>query len=193
MTRHRTVLLGGFVGLAAIMATACGVPVESSPRPLSQSELPDGLRPVETSPDATSQEQEIIDVWFVREQKLARTRHSVSAPVDPLIAVEEVLAGPSASEQNESLRSAIPDPAAVVGATVLRGVATVNLTTAFSEIPANDQVLAVGQLVLTLTDLRGIGRVRFVVDDVQVAVPLPNGETSEDSVSRDEYLVLTRG
>ena len=102
-----------------------------------------------------------------------------------------MLAGPSTSEQDESLRSAIPDPSAVVDVSVAGGVATVNLTAAFSEIPANDQVLAVGQLVLTLTDLRGIGRVRFVVDDVQVAVPLPNGETSEDSVSRDEYLVLT--
>jgi germination protein M len=180
------------VACAAGIALSCGVPVESKPRALSQSEVPDGLRPTDTVPDATSQQQEIIDVWFVRDSRLVSSRHSVSAPAGPTTAIEEVLAGPSAAEQDNSLRSAIPDPSAVVGVSAVRGVATVNLTAAFSEIPANDQVLAVGQLVLTLTDLRGIGRVRFVVEDVQVAVPVPSGETSEATVSRDEYLVLTQ-
>ena len=44
--------------------------------------------------------------------------------------------------------------------------------------------------VLTLTDQRGIGRVRFVVDDASIAVPVPSGETSGDSVSRDEFIEL---
>lgn len=191
MSRTRALLFVA-VTFVATTSSSCGVPSESTPRALSQNELPDGLRTVQTAPDATSQEQEIIDVWFVRDDSLVTTRHSVSAPAGPTIAIAEVLAGPSASEQDESLRSAVPDPSAVVEVSVVGGVATVDLTSAFSEIPANDQVLAVGQLVLTLTDLRGIGRVRFVVDEVQVAVPLPNGETSEDSVSRDEYLVLTQ-
>jgi hypothetical protein len=181
------------VGLAALtsLSLGCGVPGESTPRVLSESELPDGLRPVSTSPDATTREQEVIDVWFVRDGSLARARHSVPSPADASIAVDEVLAGPSASEQGESLRSAIPDPEAVVGVTVGRGVATVDLRAAFAEIPASDQVLAVGQLVLTLTDLRGIGRVEFQVNGEQVPVPLPNGEPSEGTVSRDDYLSLT--
>jgi spore germination protein GerM len=158
---------------------------------LTEQELPAGLRPIDTPPDGTSQEQQLIDVWFVRDASLASTTHRVAAPVEPADAVDEVLAGPSESEQDNSLRSAIPDPEAVVGVTVVGGVATVELTNAFAEIPANDQVLAVGQLVLTLTDLRGVGRVRFVVDDVHVAVPLPTGETADESVSRDDYLVLT--
>ena len=100
------------------------------------------------------------------------------------------LSGPTEAEQNRSLRTAIPGAAAVVEVSVARGVATVTLTPAFSEIPAADQVLAVGQIVLTLTDQRGIGRVRFVVDDASIAVPLPSGETSGDSVSRDEFIEL---
>jgi spore germination protein GerM len=187
--RHALAL--GLVCLASV-ATSCGVPVESKPRVLSEDELPDGLRTAESAPDATDQQQEAIDLWFVRDENLASTRHSVPAPAGPSAAVDELLTGPSDTEQDESLRSAIPDPSAVVGVAVSGGVASVDITAAFSEIPASDQVLAVGQLVLTLTDLRGVGRVRFLVDDEQVAVPLPNGETSDDSVSRDDYLVLTQ-
>lgn len=178
------------VCLSSIVAS-CGVPAQSRPDQLSAAELPDGLRTIDTAPPASQVEQDNIDVWFVRDDALVSTRHSVTTPAGPTVAVDELLAGPSDSEQDESLRSAIPDASAIVDVSVVGGLATVNLTTAFAEIPASDQVLAVGQLVLTLTDQRGIGRVRFVVDDVQVAVPLPSGETSEDSVSRDEYLVLT--
>jgi spore germination protein GerM len=183
-------LLASVFGVALLLSS-CGVPAESSPRVVSEEELPAGLRTLDTAPDATSQEQQIIDVWFVRDETLVSSRHRVPTPVEPTAVVEEILAGPTETEQNASLRSAIPDPAAVVGVTLARGVATVELSAAFAEIPANDQVLAVGQIVLTLTDLRGLGRVRFVVDDTNVAVPLATGETSDQSVSRDDYLVLT--
>ena len=63
---------------------------ESSP----QNEVPDGLRPVESTPDATTQDEEIIDVWFVRDGTLVASRHSVPAPAGPTAAVEEVLCGP---------------------------------------------------------------------------------------------------
>jgi len=110
--------------------------------------------------------------------------------VTPQVALAELLSGPSEAEQNRSLRSAVPDAEVVIGVEVLGGVASVDLASTFSEIPASDQVLAVGQIVLTLTDLRGIGRVRFIVDEVQIAVPLPTGDASEGSVSRDDYIVL---
>ena len=135
-------------------------------------------------------DQEPIDVWLVRDELLSATRHRVDPPVTPRLALEELLAGPTSAEQNRSLRTAIPDASAVVSVEVSGGVASVGLASSFSEIPASDQVLAVGQIVLTLTDLRGIGRVRFLVDDAQIAVPLPTGDATEDSVSRDDYILL---
>ncbi len=192
--RARSRSIGGALAVALLVATVtaggCGVPLESSPNQLPEDALPEGLRPSDsTVPDAPS-EQEPIDVWYVGDDRLVSTRHRIDPPTTPQKTLDELLSGPTEAEQNRALRTAIPDAAAVVEVSVARGVATVTLTPAFSEIPAADQVLAVGQIVLTLTDQRGIGRVRFVVDDASIAVPVPSGETSGDSVSRDEFIEL---
>lgn len=60
----------------------------------------------------------------------------------------------------------------------------------FLEIAPGDQVLALGQIVLTLTGLPGVGRVRFEIDGESVATPLPDGTSTEDSVSREDYRSL---
>ncbi|MEX0847413.1 MAG: GerMN domain-containing protein [Ilumatobacteraceae bacterium] len=131
-----------------------------------------------------------MDIWLVRDDELVTTRHLIEAPATAQAALTELLAGPTSAEQERSLRSAIPDASVVIDVELLRGVATVDLSPSFSDIPAQDQVFAVGQIVLTMTDLRGVGRVRFVVDDAQIAVPLPSGDTSEDTVSREDYLAM---
>ena len=178
------------VACGALVVAGCGVPIEDDAQPIAADDLPSGLRPSEsTIPEAVA-DQEPIDVWLVRDELLSATRHRVDPPVTPRLALEELLAGPTSAEQNRSLRTAIPDASAVVSVEVSGGVASVGLASSFSEIPASDQVLAVGQIVLTLTDLRGIGRVRFLVDDAQIAVPLPTGDATEDSVSRDDYILL---
>ena len=75
-------------------------------------------------------------------------------------------------------------------ATLSGGTATVQLAQEFLDIAPGDQVLALGQVVMTLTDLRGVGRVRFEIDGEAVATPLPDGTSTEDSVSREEFRSL---
>ena len=58
------------------------------------------------------------------------------------------------------------------------GTATVELAEDFNQIPTTDQRLAIGQLVLTLTGLPGVDQVRFRLNGVDLAVPLPGGTTS---------------
>lgn len=175
----------------ALALGACGVPLEDEPQGVPAGEVPEGLRPVDSVAPPVTAATEPVTVWFVREGELVPVEHRVERPAGPTAAVTELLAGPSAGEQQRALRSAIPDPAAVVEVVVAGGIATVALTPAFSEIPSADQVLAVGQLVLTLTDLRGVGLVRFLIDDVDIAVPLPSGEAADRPVSRDDYFELT--
>lgn len=170
--------------------SGCGVPADSRARPVASIEIPVGLSPGDPGPTTTVVDTSAVIVWFVREAALVRSVHDVPSPAEPDRALAELLAGPTEEDQRAQLRSAIADPAAVVGVRVVGGIGAVDLAPSFAEIPANDQILAVAQIVLTLTDLRGVGRVRFIVDDTPVAVPLPNGDTTSDSVSRDEYLEL---
>ncbi|MEO8265396.1 MAG: GerMN domain-containing protein [Ilumatobacteraceae bacterium] len=179
-----------FVVIAAALCTACGVPHESSARLVPQDRIPEALRSVNTVPAEPAVAQEPVDLWFVRDGRLARVRHDVTTPADPADVVTELLAGPTDSERSDSMRSAIPDPAAFASVTVRGGVASVELTPTFADIPAADQLLAVAQFVLTLTDLRGIGRVGFTVGDAPAPVPLPDGGTAAATVSRDEFIAL---
>lgn len=190
--RHLAAALA--VGVA-LVSTACGIPFEDEASPLTETQLPDGLRPssstvAEQEEPAAPADLEPVDVWFVRDDRLVASRHRIEPPTTPDRVVAELLTGPTDAEQNRALRSAVPDAAVVTSVSVAGGVATVNLAPEFADIPASDQVLAVGQLVLTLTDQRGIGRVRFAVDEAQIAVPLPTGESADQSVSRDDYISL---
>ena len=182
---HRAV-----VGLFGLFVLGCGVPIEQQAQPIPTDQVPVGLRPTDSTIEASLAESEPTDIWFVRDAGLVTTRHRVAPPVTAQAALAELLTGPTNAEQNRSLRSAIPDGSVVIDVQVVGGVATVDLASSFSDIPARDQVLAVGQIVLTLTDLRGIGRVGFVVEEVQIAVPLPSGDASDGSVSRDDYIAL---
>lgn len=183
-------VLAVVVAAAAATLVGCGVPAGDRVETIAPEQLPQGLRPTDSTISAAPVDQEPIDVWLVRDELLVASRHRVDPPVDPQKALDELLRGPTEAEQNRSLRSAIPDASAVLSAVVQGGVVTVALAPEFSDIPASDQLLAVGQIVLTLTDLRGVGRVRFVVEEAQIAVPLPSGESSDQSVSRDDYLTL---
>lgn len=179
------------VGLVAVAATSCGVPLGDEPRAVPDEEIPAGLRTAESVPQTESSTVEFATVWFIRESALASTLHAVASPPSASDVVGDLLAGPTQADASRGLRTAIPDAAVVVGVELARGTASVTLTSAFAEIPAPDQVLAIGQLVMTLTDLRGVGRVRFAVDEAQIAVPLPGGGASEEAVTRDDYVDLT--
>jgi len=184
----------GAVTIAALITIAigasCGYPTESEPRAVGLDAVPAPLQPGATPPTTAVASSEAATVWLVRDGSLAGVVRQVPIPVEAGSVVASLAAGPTEEEQTRRLRSAIPDASVVVEAVTSRGVATVELAPGFSDIPPADQVLAIGQLVLTLTDLRGIGRVRFAVDGAPIAVPLPDGTASEEPVSRDDFIEL---
>ena len=151
--------------------------------------MPVGLRsdPTATTVPAAT---EPATIWLVSGDRLVRVRHDVEAPASVATVTNELLIGPSTAEQDRGLRSGLPDPTVVVGTELTRGTARVQLAPSFTEISPEDQILAVGQLVLTLTNLPGIGGVQFNLDGAPVAVPLPSGESSDQPVFRDDFIVL---
>lgn len=186
MNRRRLVVMI----LSALAFTSCGVPSDPSARLVPGDRIPDALKAVATAPPASAEPNELVDLWFVHDDHLMRVRHPIATPIDAESVVAGLLSGPTDDERATTLRSAIPDSAAVDAVEVSGGVASVHLSPTFADIPAGDQLLAIAQVVLTLTDLRGIGRVRFFVGDAAATVPLSDGTTSDASVSRDDYSSL---
>ncbi len=176
--------------IALLVLSGCGFPSQSEPRQLADSELPNGLRPSDTAAPTTVVDTEAATLWFVADNRLVAVRHRLATPITIEMIALDLLAGPNAAEESRGLRTATPDTAAVLQVSLNRGTAVVQLSDAFADIPASDQVLAIGQLVLTLTDFRGVGSVQFVRNDEPIAVPLPTGETSATAVFRDDYISL---
>jgi spore germination protein GerM len=172
------------------LASACGVPQQRKAELVSQDRVPDALRTDATVAAPLVPITAPVDLWFVREGHLTTVQHSISGSRDAQAVVGELLAGPTDAERQDGLRSAIPNPSAIASVALTGGVVTVDLTQEFADIPAGDQLLAVGQLVLTLTDLRGVGLVSFTLAGAPAAVPLPDGDASTGTVSRDLYTSL---
>jgi spore germination protein GerM len=169
------------------MTASCGFPTQDSPHRADLDEAP----PLVSSADSVPTRNEDVAVWFVHDDRLTSATRSVPTPINATAAIAAITGGVSASESAAGLRSAIPDPAMVTEAMVAGGTAVVTLAPEFLDIPAGDQVLALAQIVYTLTDLRGVGRVRFEIAGEPVVVPLPGGGSTEDSVSRDDFTQVT--
>jgi len=189
MTHSR---LGSRLGppLLVVMATACGFQAQKDADPIPAEELPSGLRPDATTVLTTPVETERATVWFVDGERLVPVRHDVEAPISVNSITMELLSGPTDAESDRGLRSALPDPAVVVGASSARGVASVELTESFAELSPEDQLLAVGQFVLTMTDVPGVGSVRFELAGEPIAVPLPTGESADPPAFREQFIEL---
>lgn len=188
---RRAVEVAVRLSLVVLLAVSgCGFPTENSAERIADRDLPAGLRTSDTAVETTLADTESATLWFVQDDRLVAVRHRLAAPVTIELIALDLLAGPRTAEQSRGLRSATPDMAAVLQVSLTRGTAVVQLSASFADIPANDQVFAIGQLVLTLTDFRGVGSVEFVRDDEPIAVPLPTGETTDSAVFRDDYISL---
>lgn len=175
------------VAALAIVATSCGFPAEDGPTPIAD----DAATTSSTVGSGSVVSSDEVTVWFVRGDLLVSRTRDVPAPVVAQSAIVALGAGATPSETSSGLRSAIPNASMLVTAELSRGTATVDLAAEFGEVAPGDQVLALGQVVFTLTDLPGVGRVRFQINGDPVAVPLPDGTSTDDSVSRDDFNSLT--
>jgi spore germination protein GerM len=177
---------------AGLLVAACGFPTEDSASPVGDDELPAGLVTDPTEPAGQSAES-AATLWFVDGDRLVSVSHDIVDHATAPAVIEALLVGPSEAEQRRGLRSALPDPSVVDGASFDRATVDVQLASSFADIPIRDQLFAVGQIVLTATNVAGVGTVVFTVDGEPIAVPLPTGEISSDPLYRQQYVSLRDG
>jgi spore germination protein GerM len=114
------------------------------------------------------------------------------APSGALSSRLDVLAeGPTPAEASSGLRSALPGPEAVTSVDLSGGVARVDLSRDFTELSGSDQLLAIAQMVFTLTERADVARVGFTLDGEPVQVPRGDGTLTSDPVARADYGDLT--
>jgi hypothetical protein len=175
---------------ATTWATAsCGVPTDSEAVRIPAEDVPFGL--VDTvlasvpttndiAPDVT------VELFYVSGEDLVAVAGSAPSPVSPAGVVNALL---QPTPPSSSVRSVL-EPDDIVSVAADGSTVLVDLDQTLLELPTNEQVLAVGQLVLTLTGLTDVAVVAFVSGGEPVAVPLPDGTAASDPVGPDEFASL---
>ncbi len=215
--RYRVQRVGGvcLAGVVLVVAS-CGVPGDDQDRPLAPNEiafqpLPEPTitsttttttPPVTTAapptptttttvvpPSTTSPIVFPLDVYWIAGSTIRPMRRlDVEATLES--AIDALRAGPSFTDSQEGLRSAIPSADTIDSAMVQSGTATISLAPSFLTLPGNEQTLAIAQIVYTITNLSGVGLVVFRLGDRPLSVPTADGQPSKGALSRDDYVNL---
>lgn len=183
-------------GVAALclMLTAlhgCGIPVEERARPLSRGEVPSSL-PNRVSPPTSrlgDPSVALAELFFVRDSRLAAVRREASATPS----VEDILAGlmrgPTSVERSDGLRTALAGPVRLAGMEAA-GVPVVDVAESFAQIEGEEQILALAQLVFTLTGVPGVDGVAFALSGRVVEVPTGDGTLKSGPLSRQDFAAV---
>jgi len=190
MTRSiRTVGAVVLVVLLALVAlVSCGVSSQGEATRIEPEDVPFGL--LEDQPTTTAVAAgRSTTVYLLSEDKLIPVARTVPSDAGLADLLTEVITGPTEVEQTLGITSAVPS-GSVSSVDASRGIAEVDLASSFGDIRSGDQILALGQIVYTLTGQPGIGGVRFTVEGEEVTVPLSDGRLSDDPLSRDDFRAI---
>jgi len=184
MTRLRR--LGPTVLLAVSLALAgCGIPTDGEPRPLAD----------ETTTTAAP-EPEVGDtvarVYLVDSDRLLVPRdRALEGEKTPEAVLDALLLPTSAEEQQADLQSLVPALTTALGVTDEgEGTLAVDMSAEWDTLADPSALYAYGQVVLTLTELTSVERIRFLIEGDPVDAPPTVNQEPSDTVEASDYAAL---
>jgi spore germination protein GerM len=184
------------VVLIALLATGCGVPTQDAPVRVAPDAVPSELhstRPETSAPTTPDPRTMTLRVHFIRKERLValpREARAASTPDRLREAIAELETGPSEAEQEKGLTSALPPGLELTVVEVEGRQAVLELGGETEGQSATENVLAVGQIVLTVTSLPAIDQVRFTRDGTSVEALLADGALTTEPLTAADYAVL---
>ena len=168
--------------LLSVLLSACGVGTQSEPERISIANSPTAGGRATTNAGGPE-----VTVYFVRGNRLHPVRRSV-AWADLGTALDVLVMGPNRQEVVDGLRTALSPqefdvPPPVPGDPTV----SIDVPREFTSVAGGNQLLAVAQLVWTVTEFPGIRRVRLTAGGAPLELPTDAGLT-DASVSREDFL-----
>jgi spore germination protein GerM len=190
---RRSAVLGA-LALVALLGAACSIPTQGSPVSIAPSKVPFGLLNPNPPTTTTTLPKSLVPVkvFFLNSNannQLTPADRVVASPAVLSAILDDLIAGPSSSEQNLGLTTAIPNNVAVLSATPNGNIVTVNFNSAFGSIIGTATEQAVAQVVSTVANANGFGTgVIFEIDGVRTSVPTANGSLEPGPVYVLQFL-----
>ncbi|MCC6225588.1 MAG: GerMN domain-containing protein [Microthrixaceae bacterium] len=174
---HVVPLTRSLVALGALVVVgACGIPLDNGPRPIT------------TGADAGSTETTIASggdtstyVYFLMNDRFVDVTRDVSSRRTSTV-VAALLNGPTASETADGIISQIPAATTVQKVTEAQDTIRIETSEELLDVIGTAALQAVGQIVLTVTEIKPSATVEFVAGGQPVKVSSPiRGDVSQVS------------
>lgn len=186
------VLVGGLVA-------GCGIPTSSAPQAIAKSDVPFHLL-TPSSPSTSSPFNApagVSEVIYLVDPTLHLTPRNriVAPPANLTQIVNLLLLGPTDQESTDGIQSFLTGPTTQSSSpngalvTLANGVATVDFATnPVQVVGANQTLLAIAQVVFTVTQQPNVNGVLFEIADQPIEVPIgPNGALVPGPVTQLQY------
>ncbi len=145
-----------------------------------------------TEPTGTVPTSVSLEVWFLDgEQLVPQARSHEATPFVATAAMNALLAGPTAAEAKAGLATSVPAGTKLLGISIKKGVATVDLTSQYQSGGGSLSMKArLAQVVYTLTQFPTVRAVLFHLDGEPVNVFSGEGIVLDHPVGRKDYVDL---
>ena len=193
-------LLRGALALTTVAAltTSCGLPDSGTPQEIDPSNVPYHLLGTATAAASAP----------VQKSRTTTPRVYLLTATNRLVAVDTALAqsglrpvlaavltqlgqGPTEAQRAAGLATALGPGVTLTLKQVRARTVVIRLDLGEQGPSANKLPLAIGQVVLTATSVRGVDRVQLVRDDGKpIEVPLPSGALTVEPLAREDYSSL---
>ena len=179
------------MALALTVFAGCGIPVDDRSRPLAGDEIPSSVPGAAPPPTAPAGDVSLasVELFLLRGSRLAAVNRQLPTPLTAEKAIAELARGPTPPERSRGLRSALPRSVRSVG-TVAHDVPLIDVNESLTGVDGEEQMLALAQLVFTLTGLPGVNGVSFARDGRPVEVPTADGELKRGPLRRQDFAAV---
>ena len=195
MTARRVSRLSA-VAIVLLALPTCGIGADDGPRDLDVAVVQEDVPLGSVDPGSTTSQA----------GSLLTTAHFVSqygdlipvprqlgpgAASDQLAELTELLIeGPTAAEAQLGLRSAVPATTEILDVDLDDGAATVDISSSFASVGGRDEILAVGQLALSVLTFPGVRALVVQLEGRPIDVPLPDGALTAEPVTLGQFAML---
>lgn len=171
--------------LLAVLA-GCGVPAETTPR---RPDPPGGVHRTTppTTPASPTAGPVVERLCLVKDDKLVIVKRRTGSEPTVDAQLRHLLAGPTESESDAGLTSALTGTNVVSGIDLAGTEAIIEVGDSLDGPSRSDQVLAYGQIVCTLDSRTDVNGVLFVRQGQPLGIPRGNGSLSNGPLTATDY------
>jgi spore germination protein GerM len=175
------------IAALALGTASCGLPTASSPERINPATVPYGLLASASAAPTAPEAGPATTVYLADGDRLVPVTRRVTGLNLPAEALRSLLEGPTSTEGAAGVVSDIPSQTRLISLDLNGAVAAVDLSDDFGTTGGSQQVLAVAQIVYTLTASKYIDSVVFSLAGKPIEVPDGSGSLSTAPRSRADY------